>query len=138
MVGNRYYMVNNQIYDSACYDQVRTKPKIQRSHTTIVEYQIPAPIEPDEEICLEPSSSSDHHHKLRLLQRSSSTTQRPYCNTQHGGWEEPGKMSHEMKKKLANDLLSTLMSLRVREMRKKSQEEELKEKEQRNRDSSDR
>lgn len=131
-------MVNNQIYDPTCYEQVRTKPKIQRSHTTIVEYQIPAPIEPDEEISPEPSSRSEHHHRLRLLQRSASTTQRPHCNVQGGGYEEPGKMSHEMKKKLANDLLSTLMSLRVREMRKKSQEEELKEREQGTRNSSDR
>ncbi|KAE9553032.1 hypothetical protein FO519_003751 [Halicephalobus sp. NKZ332] len=129
--GNRYYMVNNQIYDSTCYEQVRIKPRIQRSHTTIIDYQIPAPIQPDEEVHSELPSQSEHHSRFRFLQRSSSNAQKHHCNIQSGACEEPGKMSHEMKKKLANDLLSTLMSLRVREMRKKNQEEELKEKEQR-------
>uniref|UniRef100_A0A7E4ZQ54 LIM zinc-binding domain-containing protein n=1 Tax=Panagrellus redivivus TaxID=6233 RepID=A0A7E4ZQ54_PANRE len=125
--GNRYYMFDNRVFDQACFQKAREAPALQPSHTSIVDYRYPAPV-----------SAADHRSPATVSTNvSSSAPSSPASessvgtpafrgsaagassSTSHAGHDgdDLGKMSHEMKKRLANDLLNALMSLRTRERR---------------------
>lgn len=116
------HMLNNQPFDSACYHHLQTRPNLQRSQTNGAEYQLLTKNER--------KYSQSGQKKLQYFQRTHSAASK---SAENQSFEKVNpnseKLSPEMKKKLANDLLTTLMSIRareVREMRKRLEQEEAK------------
>uniref|UniRef100_A0AC34GI07 Uncharacterized protein n=1 Tax=Panagrolaimus sp. ES5 TaxID=591445 RepID=A0AC34GI07_9BILA len=110
-------MLNNQIFDQPCFHQARRNPRLQRSQTAIIDLRYPSPLTSEDLV----SSNSSN-------QLPSTTTQIPSTNNDQSRLpnmqgppkltrnysiasnrdlipDEPGKMSQEMKRQLANDLL---------------------------------
>lgn len=126
-------MLNNQIFDQTCFHQARRNPRLQRSQTAIIDLRYPSPLASED---LESSNSTqlssttvqtNEQNKSRLPHMHSHSQGPPkltrnysISSNRDSISDEPGKMSQEMKRKLANDLLSTLTTLRIREWRKRS------------------
>uniref|UniRef100_A0AC35GU05 Uncharacterized protein n=1 Tax=Panagrolaimus sp. PS1159 TaxID=55785 RepID=A0AC35GU05_9BILA len=126
-------MLNNQIFDQTCFHQARRNSRLQRSQTAVIDHRYPSPLTSEDfdssnsahQISSTTVLSNNEQNKTRMPPSNSHAPQKLTRNYSISSNRDPisddqEKMSQEMKRKLANDLLSTLTTLRIREWRKRS------------------
>uniref|UniRef100_A0A914P6U7 Uncharacterized protein n=1 Tax=Panagrolaimus davidi TaxID=227884 RepID=A0A914P6U7_9BILA len=128
-------MLNNQIFDQTCFHQARRNSRLQRSQTAVIDHRYSSPVTYEDldssnsanQISSTTVLSNNEQNKTRMphMPSNSHAPQKLTRNYSISSNRDPipddqEKMSQEMKRKLANDLLSTLTTLRIREWRKRS------------------